>query len=152
MTVTTKEKREITKQGFARTGGIPRQTYWTPDGRKIEAIASMREYNRRDENGDVVGTGTRDANLDKGWLLQPLQEPKPYCVGCDKWHDTDEEVMMCIANKEEKARKWEEWARKEKADEAKAQGKEIEDLRVELYELKGLVHELTQTLKEVKNG
>ena len=41
-----------------------------------------------------------------------------------------------------KARKWEEWARKEKEGEAMAQGKEMDEMRVEIQELKGMVYEL----------
>jgi len=152
MTVTAKEKKDIKRQGFAYTGGIPRQLYWTPDGREIQAIPSMREYNRKDEEGNVIGTGTRDANLDKGWLLSPPKDPKFYCAGCDKWHDTEEEVVKCIAEREEKTNKWNEWARKEKEGESMAQGKEIEELHTEVYELKGMIHELTQMIKEVKSG
>ena len=151
MTVSAKEKEQIRKQGYASTGGIPRTTYWTPDGRKIEAISSMRGFNKKDKNGDVIGSGTRDANLDKGWLLQPPQEPKPYCGGCDNWHDTDEDVIQCIANKEAKTQKWEDWARKQAKKNKDIQGGETEELRVEVCELKGMVYELTQALKkEVK--
>lgn len=148
MTVTAKDKAAIKKQGYADIGGIPRQTYWTPDGRKVQGIASWREYNLKDDEGNVTGSGVRDANLDKGWLLQPPTEKKPYCAGCDKWHDTEEEVIKCIAEREESTRKWEERARKEKEGEAMAQGKEMEEMRTEMLELKGMVHELTQALKE----
>lgn len=151
MTVSAKEKEQIRKQGYASTGGIPKMRYWTPDGRQIEAIPSMREFNRKDENGDVIGSGTRDANLDKGWLLQPPQDPKPYCGGCDKWHDTDEEIIQCIADKGTNTREWDDWARKQVKKDKDIQGGEIEELRVEVKELTGMVYELTQALKkEVK--
>lgn len=150
MTVTIKEKADIKKQGYASVGGIPKTTYWTPDGREIKAIASKREYNTKDAEGNVVGSGTRDANLDKGWLLAPPAKPKPYCAGCDKWHDTKKEVAGCRALKEEKVRKWKAWAEKEKAGEAMTQAKELEEMRLEMLELKGLVYELTTALKEKK--
>ena len=149
MAVTAKEKKEIRKNGFAYTGGIPKQTYWTPDGREIQSIPSMREFNRKDSEGNITGTGTRDANLDRGWLLSPPKDPKPYCAGCDKWHDTEEEVIKCIAERAEKARQWEDWAKKEKEGNGVAQEEEVEGLRVEVLELRGLIHELTQMIKEV---
>jgi len=46
--------------------------------------------------------GTVDANLDRGWLMQPPQMLKPYCRGCDRWHDTQAEVDRCIATQEAK--------------------------------------------------
>jgi len=148
MTVTAKEKAEIKKQGFANTGGIPRTTYWTPDGRTIQSIPSWREFRAKDAEGNVTGSGVRDANLDKGWLPYPPQDPKPYCAGCDKWHDTEEEVIVCIADKQEKAAKWEEWARREKQQESKDQQNDVENLRVEVLELKGTVYELIKAIKE----
>ena len=150
MTVSAKEKAQIKRQGYADVGGIPRQTYWTPDGREVKGIASWREYNIKDDEGNVTGSGVRDANLDKGWLLQPPRRKKPHCDGCDKWHDTKKEVIECTAKREESARRWDDWAKKEKEGEAMAQGKELEDLKSEMFELKGMVHELTQALKERK--
>jgi len=81
-------------------GGLLRQTYYTPDGRTIRAIASIRDYVRKDKDGKVVETGSRDANLDKGWLLAMPSDLKLYCSGCDKWHDTQEEIDACIASKQ----------------------------------------------------
>ena len=76
-------------------GGLPKNTYYTPDGRVIRAIAAMREYVVKDKDGKVIGTGTRDANLDFGWLLTPPKELKPHCRTCDRWHDTLEEIEQC---------------------------------------------------------
>ncbi|MAH50458.1 hypothetical protein CMI37_31845 [Candidatus Pacearchaeota archaeon] len=147
MSLTVQEKKDIKKQGFSRTGGIPRTMYYTPDGREIEAIPSWRGYHRKDKEGNVIGSGTRDANLDKGWALVPPKDPLPYCAGCDKWHDTQEEVTVCIAKKEERVKKWEEYAKKERAEEEETQRKETEELRTEVLELKGMIYELTQALK-----
>ncbi len=76
-------------------GGIPRQTYYTPDGRTIRAIAQMRDWVRKDDKGKVIGSGTRDANLDCGWLLQKPTVLKVFCPTCDKWHDTKAGVKAC---------------------------------------------------------
>ena len=150
MSLTVKEKQDIKRQGFARTGGIPRQTYYTPDGRQIQAIPSIRQYNTKDESGEVTGTGTRDANLDNGWSLTPPKRKKPYCAGCDNWHNTKEEVIKCIAQKQETAQKWNEWANKQQASEAMERGKELEELKLEVLELRGELREVLQALKEAK--
>ena len=83
---------QIQKQGYGITGsigGIARQKYWTPDGREIMAIPNMREFR------DNQSMGTRDANLDNGWLLQKPTELKVRCPHCDKWHDTTDGVEQC---------------------------------------------------------
>ncbi len=148
MTVTTKEKTDIKRQGYAITGGLPRNTYWTPDGRRIEAIPSMRTFNQKDEEGNVIGSGTRDANLDKGWLLAPPSDPKPYCAGCDNWHDTEEEVTLCIAMKEVETKKWEDHARSQRASQDASQGKEIENLKDDMLEMKGMIFQLLNKEKD----
>ena len=93
-------------------GGQPKQIYWTPDGRQIRAMPDIHEYALRDNKGVVISNGVRDANLDKGWLLQKPVELKPYCHQCDGWHDTKEEIRACelkyarlVAKHEEKAKK-----------------------------------------------
>ena len=50
------------------TGGAKKQKYWTPDGREVWAVPSMRGYVIR-KNGKQTSSGIRDANLDQGWLL-----------------------------------------------------------------------------------
>ncbi len=149
MTVTAKDKELIKRQGYAPIGGLPRQIYWTPDGREVRAIKSEREYNIKDEEGNVTGSGLRDANLDKGWLLTPPTDPKPYCAGCDRWHDTEEEVTLCIATKQEKAKKWEDWARKQREGEAMEQAKELEELKLTQFEMKGDMHTLMEQNKKL---
>lgn len=140
--ITKQEEKLIKRQGYAPTGGIPRKLYWTPDGREVRAIASEREFIKKDDEGTVIDSGIRDANLDKGWLTQPPQNPVPYCSGCDKWHDTDEEVTLCIAEKQKQAEKWEAWARKENEGEATLQAKEMEEMSNQILELKGMIYEL----------
>ena len=58
------------------TGGAKKTRYWTPDGREILAVPSMRTWVKR-KDGKVVDSGIRDANLDQGWLLQKPARPKP---------------------------------------------------------------------------
>lgn len=79
-------------------GGQPKMTYWTPDGRSIRAMPDIHEYSKT-QNGKIVENGMRDANLDKGWLTTKPDILKPYCEGCDRWHDTQKEVDTCIKRK-----------------------------------------------------
>ncbi len=81
-------------------GGLPRTTYYTPDGRVISTIPNIREFVRRDKDGKVIATGVRDANLDKGWLLTPPKTKKKYCPGCDAWHDNQKQIDACILKSE----------------------------------------------------
>jgi len=86
----------------ATIGGLPKTTYYTPDGRTIKTFPDTRERVIKDKQGTVIWHGTVDANLDRGWLMQPPQILKPYCRGCDRWHDTQAEVDKCIATQEAK--------------------------------------------------
>jgi hypothetical protein len=85
----------MTEQGVVHLGGQPKQTYYTPDGRKIMALPDMHTYERRNEKGQTIESGVRDVNFDRGWLPQPPQVKKPYCPHCDKWHDSPTEVIQC---------------------------------------------------------
>lgn len=100
----TAEQRQIvetTGYGLAgNIGGLPKRTYYTPDGRVIRAVESIREYVRKDKDGKVIEQGKRDANLDKGWLLQRPAVLKPHCQTCNRWHDTLEQVAECKAKQE----------------------------------------------------
>ena len=151
MVVTAREKELIDRQGYAPTGGIPHTIYYTPDGRKFNKVPSTVVYNLKDDEGNVTGSGTRDANLDplpkgKGWLLQPPANPVPYCEGCDNWHDTEELVAECIKAKKASAAKWDEWARKEQEGAALAQGKEIAEMKVDMLEMKSMMGEILKKL------
>ena len=99
-------------------GGLPRTTYYTPDGRVIKTIPAIREYAIRDKDGKVISTGTRDANLDKGWLLAPpsMRDLKLFCKGCDKWHDTPQEIKACIAQGDKLIKKLTRKTQKEETD------------------------------------
>ena len=118
-------------------GGLPKTTYYTPDGRVIRAISSIREYVIRDKDGKVTGSGTRDANLDRGWLLSPPTVLKRFCKGCDKWHDTQGEVNACITQQNKFVNAMGRRAKKEEADKTSALEKQI-------AELTALVNKLTE--------
>ena len=93
MVVTTEDARQIKAQGYADIGGLKKTRYWTPDGREILAVSAMRTYNIV-KDGKVTGSGVRDANLDS-WLSEKPANPKPHCPHCDKWHDTQKEIVSC---------------------------------------------------------
>ena len=147
---------EQVKEGIERTGygisgvigGIGRQTYYTPDGRRIRAIPAIRDYVIK-KDGKVVEGGTRDANYDKGWLPVMPTELKPYCDGCDNWHDTEDDIKACVAEKNKKAKAWEKWAKKQQKGEAMEQVKETEDLRVKMFEMEGNMHTLMEQNKKL---
>ena len=94
-------------------GGQPVQTYWTPDGRMMKAMPDIHEFAKKDKAGKVVSQGTRDANLDKGWLQSKPLVLKLYCPACDKWHDTPVEVKVCIVKKKAFQARWDKAAKKE---------------------------------------
>lgn len=124
-------------------GGLQKNTYYTPDGRVIKTIPNMRERVKK-KDGKVIWSGIVDANLDRGWLTQPPQIKKPYCPGCDCWHDTQEEVDECVATVNAKARKAEETARGEIAKESQDKNLEINALRTEVEELKLMLKQLLE--------
>ena len=138
---------EIRKTGDI--GGQPKMTYWTPDGRMVRAMPDMHEYSRT-QNGKVVENGIRDANLDKGWLLQKPDVLKPYCEGCDRWHDTQKEINSCIKKKELLTAKHAKKAQKELGVEG---ANRIETLESDMADLKKMMKQLITTVaKEHRNG
>lgn len=141
MTINTRE--QIEQQGYGLTGeigGIRKQKYFTPDGREVWSIPCMREWQRK--NGKGVETGIRDANLDKGWTLQPPQNPQLQCPHCDKWHKTQEEVDACGAKRNAFDSKWMSKAQKDTGS------NEIEELKSELDEVKALLKQLLEKEKK----
>ena len=76
-------------------GGLPKTTYYTPDGRVIKAFANMRERVKKDDKGNVIWHGIVDANMDRGWLSKMPEVKKLYCKFCDTWHDTQVEIEAC---------------------------------------------------------
>lgn len=119
------------------TGGAPKRRYWTPDGRVIMMTPQVVTRKFRDGSVDQV-----DANYDKGWLTVPPKSPLPYCSGCDNWHDTEEEVKACVAEKAKTAARWEAHGKK-KLKETDSQV-EIEGMRAEMSELKDMVAKLLE--------
>lgn len=129
----------IEKTGYGLSGdigGLSKTTYYTPDGRIVRTFPSIREYVRKN-NGKVTETGTRDANLDKGWLLFAPTEFKPYCSGCDRWHDTQEEVTACIDRQQKFIDEKEREAKKEVAD-------KTSELETKVATLEALVKKLME--------
>jgi len=135
--VTEQKKIELEAAGYGLNGyigGLPRKTYYTPDGRVIKAIPSVREYVLK-RDGKVIEKGVRDANLDKGWLETKPAVLKPYCKGCDRWHDTEAEIAGCIMHTKAFIDSEEAKAKKQEVD-------EMDDLRTEIAELRELVKKL----------
>ena len=124
-------------------GGLPRQTYYTPDGRTVKAIPSLREYVKK-ENGKVIETGTRDANYDKGWLPIMPTELKPHCAYCGEWHDNQEGIDACASE----AKRQKEWGDRLARKYKKEEHDDMASLKSEIDELKEMVKKLT----EVKGG
>lgn len=115
-------------------GGLPRQTYYTPDGRTVKAIPSLREYVKK-ENGKVIEAGTRDANYDKGWLPIMPTELKPHCAHCGEWHDNQEGIDACAAELKRKK----EWGEKLAKKYKKEEHEDITSLKGEVAELKEML-------------
>lgn len=137
---------DLELQGYAVVadiGGQKKTKYWTPDGREVFAIPSIRTYVRRDAQKKVISEGTRDANLDNGWLTSPPPDPKIRCFTCDKWHDTEKELENC-----RKSREVFDAKHMKKAKEmVKAQDGEVGDLKTEMNGLKEEVVQLKDMLK-----
>ena len=120
-------------------GGLPRQTYYTPDGRTVKAIPSWRDYVKK-KDGVVIETGTRDANYDKGWLPIMPTELKPHCPHCNEWHDNQEGIENCAIEKKKRIEWGERLAKKYKKEEHD----DIASLKSEIDELKEMVKKLTE--------
>jgi hypothetical protein len=99
--------KEIESFGFGITGyvgGLPKQTYYTPDGRSFQAFPQIRDFQKLNSEGKIIATGQRDANLDKGWLLSMPTVLKIHCLFCDGYHDNQTQVDACeVVAKKEKA-------------------------------------------------
>jgi len=120
-------------------GGAPKQNYYTPDGRIIRAMPDMHGYgNQRDKEGNIIESGVRDANLDKGWLAQMPSELKPYCPHCDRWHDTEDEIAKC----EQVRKKW--VTNLTKKAQKELGGDRIDKLETEISEIKNLLTKLLE--------
>lgn len=128
-------------------GGLARKTYWTPDGRVIRAIPGCVEFAIKDKDGNVIRTGTRDPNLDKGWLLSPPTVLKPFCRTCDRWHDTQEEVEACAVKQGKFIASMEAKVKQEDTDKVSSLEQRVAELTAlveKLMEGKGNVRQVLQ--------
>ena len=135
--------RQLNSTGVVLNGGVwggaKKQMYYTPSGDEIWAATSIREWIKQDEHGQTTDWGTRDSNLDKGWLLAPPAVPILHCKGCDKSHDTQADVDKCIETKARGARQWEARAKGESGGGSAA---EVAALTNQVEELKAMVAQL----------
>ena len=146
-----------TKQEAARTGaavsgvwgGPQKKRYYTPTGEEVYSLPSWREFVRKDSDGRILEQGTRDANLDKGWLLSMPTELKVVCPGCSKWHDTQGDVDACVDKRAKVAAQWE---RKALEQQPKGQDAEVEDRLGKLEEGLSDIKALLQQALGAKNG
>lgn len=141
------QKAELESQGVTISevfGGAKKSRYWTPDGREVRAVPSMRTWIKK-KDGKVIDSGIRDANLDKGWLLQPPTKLKPYCPHCDNWHDTQKEIDECGAKKKVFDNKWAAMAKRMRRDE----GGEVEKIKAEVLELKSDMTDIKNMLAQL---
>jgi len=139
------QQAQYSHEGITRgevTGGVKKIQYWTPDGREMWAVPSLRGY-RRILNKKVIGEGIRDANLDKGWLLRPPAELKPYCPHCDKWHDTQKEINACRVNRKAFDEKYMKKAKKEVGS------SEVAELRAEVTGIKSDMSDIKDMLTQL---
>jgi len=146
MTIPPEAAQQIKDLGYGITGeigGHSKQTYWTPDGRAIKTQPSIRSWIRKDKDGKVIDSGTRDANLDNGWLLQPPIEPKLYCPNCDKWHDTKEGVEKCSKSKKALEAMYARTAKEQRKDTGE-KDEEISQLKAEMSEIKAMLGKLLE--------
>ena len=123
-------------------GGQPKQRYWTPDGREIYAMPDMHEF-ARTINGKVVGQGIRDANLDKGWLIQEPIKLQLHCPHCDYWHSTQKERKECEAKKNAFIEKHSKLAKKELKVDSSVR---IDKLEEAMSEIKTMLVNLTKKI------
>lgn len=123
------------------SGGIPRQTYYRPDGVVVKAIAQMRNYVVKDKDGKITSQGTRDANLDNGWTLTKPANPKLTCEYCGRWHDTQAEIKKCKIQTQKRIALAEKQARAEMEQEEQSKDAQIADLTAKLEALTKLVED-----------
>ena len=146
MPISDATRRQLSSTGVVLNGGVwggaKKQMYYTHSGDEIWAAPSIREWIKQDEHGQTTDWGTRDSNLDKGWLLAPPAVPILHCKGCDKWHDTQADVDKCIETKARVARKWETRARKQMGADSQGSAAEVAALTNQVEELKAMVAQL----------
>ena len=131
-TLSPETKEQLTTTGAAISvmpSGIPRTRYYTPDGREEWKIPQHHV------RGDGV---VYDIFLAQGYTLVPPTNPKLRCSGCDRWHDTQEQVAKCVKERKRFITSMTGKANRELAKEHKEKDKKIEDLeaRLKLLEAK----------------
>ena len=109
---------------------IPRNRYYTPDGREELKIPQQRERS----DGVIY-----DVFLAQGYTLVPPANPKPYCSGCDRWHDTEEEVWACTEAKRRFASSMQRKAERDWGKEQRGKDKEIAGLTAKVDKLTKLM-------------
>ena len=124
-------------------GGLPRKTYYTPDGQTVQKVPSIREYVVKDKEGTVVETGTRDANFDGGLLATMPTELKPHCPNCNGWHDAEKDISSCAVT----VKKRRAWGNKLAGKLVAEESGDIEVLRNEVAELKNILQGIEEKHK-----
>jgi hypothetical protein len=135
----------IESSGFGLSGeigGVPRRTYYTPDGRIIQAIPNMRGSDE---------AHLRDANLDKGWLLTKPVRKQKFCPGCTRWHKTDKEIADCTAKQKAYMKHMDEVAAKELHKSIIQKDTTIENLSKEVSELKEMMKQILEAKKSASS-
>ena len=115
-------KEQLATSGAAMSqmpSGIPKTRYFTPDGREEWKVPQHRIR----QGGQVY-----DIFLDMGYSLTKPEHLKPYCSGCDRWHDTQIEVDKCVKEKKKNERSWERKANAEFKKEQKQKDDKIAEL------------------------
>ena len=125
--------------------GIPRTVYYTPDGRTIRTMPSLREYTKRDARGNVIESGIRDANLDRGWLLTRPEKLLPFCQTCDRWHDTQAEVAACAQEGAKFIRRMDGQVRTEQRKNKRKESDKITGLEKQIAELKAMIEQMARS-------
>lgn len=118
------------------------KTYYLPDGTKVRDYPMDIEVSKL-INGKRVPCGTRDGNLDKGWLLERPAVLKFRCSMCGKFYDEAIVRDQCEAAHKETAIPRDEIARKRGMTQRgeKPDGR-IERLEDDMAELKDMLKTL----------
>ncbi len=119
------------------SGGMPRVTYYAPDGTSESLIPNYI-------SGVDLKTKTKvtyDRNILGGLSLTPPTVLKPHCDGCQKWHNTQKEVDACIKKRKADTLKWD----KKMAKQFPKEGGEMSD---RMDKLEGMFEKILEKLNE----
>lgn len=131
--LTVEAKKQLQQAGSIMSEmpkGIPKVKYYTPDGREELKIPQQRQR----QDGVIY-----DIFLAQGYTLTPPENPKPYCKGCDKWHDTQEQVDECIGKKTQFVELMNRKAQYDIAKEQREKDKRIDELEIKIDRLTKLL-------------